>query len=99
MAFGSPTDFQQGAPSSTLSDRSHRPETCCSANCSTARETAFPGNVYSAGQVRDLAWTRPCTCGAPSAAAALGCECGFPSVACDAPLTTFAQQHVSGHGD
>jgi hypothetical protein len=36
------------------------PETCCSANCSTARETAFPGNVHSAGQVRDLAWTRPC---------------------------------------
>jgi hypothetical protein len=26
---------------------------------STARETASPGGVYSAGQVRDLAWTRP----------------------------------------
>jgi hypothetical protein len=29
------------------------------ANRSTARETAFPGAVYSTGQVRDLPWTRP----------------------------------------
>jgi hypothetical protein len=26
---------------------------------STSRETASPGGVYSTGQVRDLAWTRP----------------------------------------
>src|SRR6266487_2209227 len=43
-----------------------RPETCCSANCSTARETACPGGVYSAGQVRDLAWTRPYHAGPPA---------------------------------
>ena len=36
-----------------------RPETCCSANRSTARENASPGRGHSAGQVRDLAWTRP----------------------------------------
>src|SRR5437867_5650296 len=66
-----------------------RPETCCSAHCSTARETACPGGVYSAGQVRDLAWTRPFHAGSP-AAAALGCSCGFPSVARHAPLATFA---------
>jgi len=29
-------------------------------------------------------------CGVPSAAAALGCSCGFPSVARHAPLATFA---------
>ncbi len=35
-------------------------ETRCSANRSTARENGSPGGVYSTGQVRDLAWTRPC---------------------------------------
>jgi hypothetical protein len=39
--------------------KNFRPETCCSANRSTARESASPGRGHSAGQVRDLAWTRP----------------------------------------
>jgi hypothetical protein len=53
------------------------PNTCCSANRSTARETAASGYGHRTGQVRDLAWTRPCAG-------------GFPSVACDAPLARFA---------
>jgi hypothetical protein len=40
---------------------------------STARETAAAGGGHSTGQVRDLAWTRPCAG-------------GFPAVARDAPL-------------
>src|SRR5436309_12326157 len=36
---------------------------------------------------------------APSAAAALECRRGFPSNARDAPLATFADQHVSGLTD
>jgi len=30
------------------------------ANGSTARAIASPGHVYSVGQLRELAWTRPC---------------------------------------
>ena len=60
-----------------LGSAARGPNTCCSANRSTARETAAPGDGHSAGQVRDLAWTRPCAG-------------GFPSVACDAPLARFA---------
>jgi len=47
--------------------------TCACAPGSTARETAAPGYGHSTGQVRDLAWTRPCAG-------------GFPSGACAAPL-------------
>ena len=42
-----------------VSFRSSGRKTCCSANRSTARENASPGRGHSAGQVRDLAWTRP----------------------------------------
>src|SRR5438552_4109290 len=33
---------------------------CAAANGSTARAIASPGHVYSVGQLRELAWTRPC---------------------------------------
>jgi hypothetical protein len=53
--------------------------TTAPANGSTARKTACPGHGHSAGEVRDLAWTRPC-------------RRGFPSGARVAPLTRSRPQ-------